>query len=665
LRNLIRFPSFILFLGLALLPGQQPTAVQTPVQPPVQTAARTRPPFDAHATMQTVAELLGHHHASREPLDDKISERAFQALVHELDPLGLYFLQGDIETLSQHKDLLDDDLEAGDDTFAEHLEKLYQQRVCEAVELGLQWLGKPQNFDVDETMAVDVGIDGYAGTKAQLDDRWRKRVKYDLLVLEGDGVTGKEAVERLRKRYEHMAERVTLRLPEDVDAGFIEAIASSYDPHTTYMPPRAAENFAIRIRLNYEGIGAVLSDEDGRVVISQLIPGGAAIASAQLKVGDVILGVGQGAAGEVQSVVGLDIDDVVDQIRGPRGTVVRLRVTTGAAPPRIVELPRKKTELADSLATGKVIDKGGTKVGWIDLPGFYADPKGQHSATRDVKKILEDFKAQGVGSVVLDLRLNGGGLLSEAVSLTGLFLDTGNVVQVRGPGGRIEQLDDNDAGATWTGPLVVLTSRFSASASEIVAGAIVDEGRGIVVGDTSTHGKGTVQRVIDLARFGNRDEHPSGALKLTVQQFFRPGGDSTQLRGVRSDIVLPSWTQGVAEGEAALPNALPFSHIPAVVDLHSPLRDPALLQRLSQASAERCASDPHFQAVVKDNARRAGWLREKVVPLQRTAFQDWRGEKQKDVRSDGTRKADEDWYVDEVCRIAGDYAAGVRDAKGV
>lgn len=675
LRNTFRVLSIVLlFAGLLTpVPVTAQKAAAQPTAPgheaPVETAqhatatARSRPQFDAHATMQVVAALLEHRHVSQQPLDDSVSERAFAALVHALDPLGLYFLQSDVESLRRHQDRLDDDLRAGDDEFAGKLQQLYQQRVGEAVEHGIDWLDKPHDFAVDETMSVDVGIDGYATDQGALDDRWRRRVKYDLLVLEGDGVTGQAAVDRLRRRYERMSERVALRLPEDVDSGFIEAIASSYDPHTSYMPPRAAENFAIHMRLNYEGIGAVLSDQDGRVVITQLMPGAAAMLSGQLQVGDVIIGVGQGEDGEIQSVIGLEIDDVVDQIRGPRDTTVRLQVTTGAAPPRIVQLVRKRTELADSLATGKVLGDGDHKVGWIDLPGFYADPRGQHSATRDVQQILDDFRAQGVGSVVLDLRLNGGGLLSEAVSLTGLFIDTGNVVQVRGFDGKVDRLDDDEAGAAWTGPLVVLTSRFSASASEIVAGAIKDQGRGIIVGDTSTHGKGTVQTVIDLGRFAGRGERPSGALKLTVQQFFRPGGDSTQLRGVQSDIVLPSWSQGFAEGEAALPNALPFSSIPPAIT-GAPPRHEALLQQLAKASAERVGKDEHFAQVVRDNARRADWLHDKVVPLQRTGFQAYRGEKlQKDLRPDGSRKADDDWYVDEVCRIAGDYANGLH--KGV
>ncbi|HEX5053899.1 MAG TPA: carboxy terminal-processing peptidase, partial [Planctomycetota bacterium] len=606
MRQPIRVLCIVLFAVATLLPGQAPA----------------RPPFDAHATMQAVAQLLERGHVSGEPLDREISERAFAGLLHALDPLGLYFLQSDVDTLAKAKDELGQDLKAGDDTFAMRLQDLYAQRVAEAIEHGLAWLGKPHDFTVDETMAIDVGPDGYARNGAELDDRWRRRIKYDLLVLEGDGVTGAAAIDRLRARYEHMAERTLLRRPEDVDAAFVEAIANSFDPHTSYMAPRVAENFSIQMRLNYEGIGALLSDEDGRVVISQLMPGGAALLSGQLHAGDVILGVAQGEDGPLKTVVGLDLDDVVDMIRGPRDTTVRLQVTTGATPPRPVVLVRRRTELTNSEASGKVIEHDGAKVGWIDLPAFYGDPRGHQSAAADVRKILDDFRAQGVGSVVLDLRRNGGGLLTEAVSLTGLFLDVGNVVQVRGFGGKVERLDDDEPGAAWTGPLVVLTSRFSASASEIVAGAIVDQGRGIVVGDTQTHGKGTVQTLIDLARRASRSgrpgpdgEGPSGTLKLTVQQFFRPGGASTQLRGVASDVVLPSWSESVAEGEGALPHALPFSHIDPVAGAPSAARDPALIARLAAESAARCAKEPQFQRVLAEGARRAQWLQRKVVPL--------------------------------------------------
>lgn len=630
-------------------------------------AQTERPPFDPKATMQTVAMLLSRAHVSKEPLDDRISERAFQQLIKSLDPLGLYFLQPDVDALAADKDQLDDFMKAGDDKYAMRVQELYQQRVGEAIELGLKWLDQPLDFEKDETMPLEVAPDGYATDEQDLSQRWRKRIKYDLLILDGDGVTGDEAKARLKKRYEHLAERIALRLPEDVDSTFIEAVTSSFDPHTSYMPPRIAENFAIHMRLNYEGIGASLLDEDGRIVITQVMPGSAALASGQLQARDVIQGVGQGEDGEIKSVVGMEIDDVVDMIRGPRGTTVRLEVTTGKNPPRIVVLQRRKTELVSSLATSKVLTQDGKKVGWIDLPSFYADPKGEHSASRDVQKFLDEFNQQGVDSVVLDLRLNGGGLLNEAVALTGLFIDTGNVVQVRGPDGEVTQLDDDEPGAVWTGPLVVLISRFSASASEIVAGAIEDQGRGLVVGDTSTHGKGTVQTVMDLSRRSvRRGDKPTGALKLTVQQFFRPGGDSTQLHGVKSDIVLPSWTEGLAEGEAALPYALPFSHIAPVVEQHSLLRQKALIDRLRKESAARVAASPDFAKVVAENAHRAGWLEHKVVPLQREKFAEWRGKKlEKQVDADGSRKADDPWYTGEVSRIAVDYAGMVAQMKGL
>ncbi|GAB4157699.1 MAG: carboxy terminal-processing peptidase [Planctomycetota bacterium] len=628
-------------------------------------AAQERPPFDAQETMQAVAALLERRHVSRMPLGDEISHRAFRALLTSLDPLGLYFLQADVKALSEHEDLLDDDMREGDDSFARHVHDLYEQRVAESVQRALKWLDRPHDFSIDESMELDVGLEGIAATPEQLDDRWRKRVKYDLLILEGDGTTGQEARDKLKRRYERMAERIATRRIEDIDSVLLEAMASSYDPHTGYLPPRAAENFEIHMRTNYEGIGAVLGDDEGRTVISRIMPGGAAAKSGLLRVKDVIHGVGQGEDGEIRSVEGMELDDVVDLIRGPRGTKVRLKVTTGAEKPRIVVIERARTELVEERASSRVVEQDGARIGWIDLPGFYADPRGEHSATRDVASVLEGWRGEHIDCVVLDLRLNGGGLLSEAVGVAGLFLDSGNVVQVRGSGDRIDRLDDEDEGMAWAGPLVVLTSRFSASASEIVAGAIKDHGRGLLVGDHTTHGKGTVQSLIDLSRFrGPRGEGPSGALKITVQQFFRPGGDSTQLRGVLSDIVLPSYSEVLAEGEESLPNALPFSTLAAIVDpsAHPIARD--LVQRLAEASKARVAKDEWFQKVVAENDARSDWLRRKVVPLERGRFQAWRGTKsQRELGPDGLPKAEDAAYVAEVCRIAKGLAEGLRLAR--
>jgi carboxyl-terminal processing protease len=341
---------------------------------------------------------------------------------------------------------------------------------------------------------------------------------------------------------------------------------------------------------------------------------------------------------------------------------VRLQVTTGSAPPRVVELQRRHTELQDSRASGTVAEQDGARIGWIELPGFYGGPEGSYSASRDVAAILRDFGAQRVDVVVLDLRNNGGGLLNEATALTGLFLDTGNVVQVQGQSGEVLRHDDDDPGAAWTGPLVVLINRFSASASEIVAGAIADQGRGIVVGDTSTHGKGTVQTVIDLAETTRR-RGVAGALKLTVQQFFRPGGDSTQLRGVRSDVVLPSLTEAIAEGEGALPNALPFAHIAPAAVIDSARRDRAMIARLQLASQRRCEGDPDFRRVAAGTAQRQQWTAQKVVPLQQQAFADYRSVLQQ-LRA-GAGKDRLPWYTAEVRRVARDYAYELRGKRAI
>ncbi|MCA8948886.1 MAG: PDZ domain-containing protein, partial [Planctomycetes bacterium] len=558
------------------------------------------PPFDPRGTMQSVAMLLEQDHISRHPLDDEVSRQAFAALFDELDPMRLFFLQDDVDGYRPEADRLDDYVRAGDPAFADEVHALLERRVREASALALQQLEQSPDFTRDESISTDTETLAFAATPTELAERWRQRVKLDRLRLEFSGVPADDIAGRLRRRYERMT--LESATPERAVTELLDAITGVYDPHTTYFAPRTAADFAMMIRLNYEGIGALLGDDDGRIVVRKLLRGGSAIAAGTLAAGDVILAVGNDDDGELEPIDGMPIDDVVDRIRGPRGTSVRLQVSTGGAPPRIVTLERRKTELQDQLASGEVVEAGSARIGWIDLPGFYADPDGSRSATADVARLLRDFQDQGVSAVVLDLRENGGGLLSEAVSLTGLFLRGGNVVRVRDTDGQTRRFDDPDDGALWSGPLVVLTSRFSASASEILAGAIQDDGRGLVVGDTATHGKGSVQTVVDLGEHPlHRGDHPSGALKLTTQQFFRPGGDSTQLHGVAADIVLPAWTEAVAEGEAALPHALPFRAIAPLVGGVTPARDPRLVERLAAASAGRVAADPGFVAVEQHN----------------------------------------------------------------
>ncbi len=611
------------------------------------------------ATLQSVAMLLERGHISHHPVDDEVSRQAFDALFDGLDPLRLFLLRADVDRYLPLRERLDDELRAGDLRFADDVMALLARRKREAMELALEQLESPVDFTVDESIPLDGRSVPFAASREELAERWRLRVKLDRLGLAASGVPEADVVPRLERRYWRMAERHDD--PEQAVTAFVGAITGVYDPHTVYLAPRTAEDFAMQIRLDYEGIGAVLGDEDGRPVVQKLIEGGSAAASGQLQEGDLILAVGADDEAALEPVDGMELHDIVDRIRGPRGTRVRLQVATAGAEPRVLVLERRRTELVDQMAKGEVVEAGeGPRIGWIDLPGFYAAPDGTRSATVDVARILREFQAEDVAAVVLDLRHNGGGLLSEAVSLTGLFLEGGNVVRVQETGGRTHRLDDPDPTALWTGPLVVLTSRMSASASEILAGAIQDEGRGLVVGDSTTFGKGSVQVVLDLAAHAPKwRAQPRGALKLTTQQFFRPGGASTQRHGVAADIVLPAWTEAAIEGEAGLPHALPFRALsPLPVPASQPARDPALVGSLRERSRERVAAAPDLEAVLAANRERERLRAAGRIPLSRDGYAAWRAAMSSapDEPSAGAVDA----YRHEVTEIAADYARALR-----
>jgi carboxyl-terminal processing protease len=390
------------------------------------------------------------------------------------------------------------------------------------------------------------------------------------------------------------------------------------------------------MRLNYQGIGAHLQDEDGYATVKDIIPGGAAHKDGTLAPGDRIVAVAQGEEGEAVDVVGWRLTDVVKLIRGEDGTVVRLSLLpAGGGEPRVLRIVRARTELTEQAATGELLEHGrrsdGTpfRIGFIDLPSFYGDMEARQSGstdfrscTEDVRKLISGFTEQHADTLVLDLRRNGGGLLEEAVSLTGLFIDQGPVVQVKGPDGRARARSDRDPGMAWSGPLVVLTSRFSASASEILAGAIRDYRRGLVIGDSATHGKGTVQTVVDLASVGRSDPYPGnlGALKLTIQQFYRPDGLSTQRIGVAADVVIPSITDAMEEGEAGLPFALGEDRIRPLTHETLAFVEPWMADVLTKASVTRLASVEGFATLSADLALYRSLRERKTVSLNETSY---------------------------------------------
>lgn len=633
-----------------------------------------------------VAWLVKRDHFVRHPLDKEISARCLQMFLKSLDPMKLYFYQSDVDEFQKHQDQLCEEIERGDVGFAYTVYRRYLQRVDERLVTIDQLLAQPVDFTANEEMVVDRDAAQYPRTPAEAADRWRQRLKYDLLILKSadkkeDKKEGREAIEKLTRRYHSLAKRLHQTDSDELLESYLNAFTMSFDPHTDYMSPDSQKNFNIAMSLELEGVGASLQSEDGYTVIRKIIPGGAADKDGRLKLNDKIVGVGQGEDGEIVDIVDMKLNDVVRQIRGKRGTIVRLEVIPAdGSGKKIYKIAREKIELKDSEARGKVFDvsrKGdGTpyRIGVIELPSFYRDMDGDRrgeadfrSTTRDVAKILDNFKRQNIDAVVLDLRFNGGGSLNEAISLTGLFIPKGPVVQVKNSRGRVDHLDDDDGQVLWAGPLVVVINKFSASASEILAGAIQDYGRGLVVGDYSTHGKGTVQTLMDVGReyFGLPNSQPLGALKITVQQFYRPDGDSTQQRGVLADIELPSITTHLSDvSESDLDYAVPFDRVQPASFQRGDAVNPAICDHLRRMSEQRVANSEKFQKVVRNIFRYKQQKAKKSVTLNESKFLAERAELNADKETekavekqleDNKVGIERDYYLDEVLAITADF----------
>ncbi|MFO0869444.1 MAG: carboxy terminal-processing peptidase [Pirellulales bacterium] len=640
-----------------------------------------------------VSTLIKRDHLSKHPIDDEISQRGLKSFLNVLDPGKLYFLQGDVDEFYQRKSELDDLIQEGDISFGYTIFKRYLQRLDERLPVIEKLIQAPQDFSVKEELVTDSKSLQYARSDADLLDRWRKRIKYDFLVLKGDKVEGAEAQDRLKRRYSSYAKRMHQTDSDELLELYLTAFTSSLDPHTTYMSPSSLQNFMIQMSLQLEGIGAALQMTDGYTVVSKIIPGGAAEKDGRLKPEDRVVSVGQGKEGEMVEVLDMKLNDVVEKIRGKAGTIVRLGVISpGSTETKIYEITRARIELKDSEARGVIFEEGKKadgspiKIGVIDLPSFYMDmdaaKKGAEdfkSTTRDVRRILDDFNAKGVDAVVLDLRHNGGGSLTEAINLTGLFIDHGPVVQVKDPDGRVQHYDDLERGMAWEGPLVVLTSKFSASASEILAGAIQDYQRGLIIGDEATHGKGTVQSMLNLGDqvFRNPAKAPNlGALKITMQQFYRPNGDSTQQRGVLADVVLPSITTYMDVGESDLEYALAFDKVPAARHGNYDGVNADLVTRLRASSQARTATSEDFQKILRDIQRYREYKARKAVPLNEQDFfasrrelnAEKEEEQQFDKQANGKPQEEvvkRDAYFNEVLAITSEYVLNLKSKRVV
>lgn len=566
-------------------------------------------------TALLAAKFLSQYHYKHTSLDDNLSAQIFDNYLKALDSEKIFFLQADIDHFASAKTRLDDAIRNEDLSVPFGIFNLYQQRIAERYSYARTLLKTGFNFEQNENYQFNRKHAPWAQSADELNELWRKRLKNDWLRLKLAGKDDKSIVATLDKRYEKALNSQSKIKSDDVFQGFMNAYATAIDPHTNYLGVRAAEEFDISMKLSLVGIGAVLNNKDEYTTITELLAGSPAALSGKLKPGDRIAGVGQGESGPIVDVMGWRIDDAVALIRGDEDTVVVLDILPGGAGAdgkhQLVSLVRKKISLDNQSAKKSIIEvKDGhatRRIGVISLPSFYLDfsarnlgDKNFKSATRDVTRLLDELKTERVDGVLVDLRNNGGGSLSEAIELTGLFIDKGPVVQQRNSEGSVSVESDTHAGLAWDGPLAVLINRSSASASEIFAAAIQDYGRGIVIGESS-FGKGTVQTVASLDRMVKNDKPVLGDLKMTIAQFFRINGGTTQLRGVIPDIKLLAMTDAEQFGESSFDNALPWAQIKAAD--YTPAGDlSGIVPKLIANHDKRVSHDPDFKYLQEDIA---------------------------------------------------------------
>jgi carboxyl-terminal processing protease len=628
-----------------------------------------------------VSALLPMKHLSRHPLDDEILRRGLQLFLKTLDPMKEFFYQSDVD-----KSVLRGNWRGGDMTLAHDIFSAFLERLDERVTLTNELLAAPIDFTLDEQTITDPGEARYPQTADDARARWRKRIKYDLLMLKAAGIEGQQAKERLSNRYHRFDARMRNTGGEQLLEMYLTSLASAFDPHTTYMSAATCEDFRIAMKSQLDGIGAALEKEGRHIVVTSIVPGGSADKQGELKVGDTVVGVGQGTDGELIDTVDMSLQEVVNLIRSKRGTDVRLQVfPANAAKPKVIRITRAPIELNDQQARADIVDVGRKtdnhpyRIGVIELPAFYLDQiaalRGARdfpSASRDVRRILEDFNMRSVDAVILDLRHNNGGSLSEALTIAGFLLDEGPIVQVKYSDGQVKHFDDFEKGLVWGKPVVVLTGRQTGSTSEVVAGAIQDYRRGLIVGDRATRGKGTIQTLYDVLEciaggnepFSFDKPHPYGVLKITSAQWYRPSGEGIQSRGVLADVVLPSLTAIVGSREADLDFALPFDRVESLSFPKANAVSKEMCDRLQALSDARRNTSLDWREL-HDRVLRFKKLKEqKHVTLNEARFLQERVEgsaemrekkEAETVRSSERSTAQRGYYLDEVLAITLDY----------
>lgn len=562
---------------------------------------------------QLVTTMLSRYHFKEFNLDDSLSSLMFDKYLKTLDFSKVYFYESDISTLEKERYSFDDYILDGNIQPFFDIFNLYEQRMLERMEYVDTILAKGFDFTINDSAEVNRDNSVWVASHDEMNKLWEGRIKNDALNLYLAGRDEEAIKSNLKKRYDNFSRALYQYNSDDVFQLAMDSYTSSIDPHTNYLSPATSENFKIDMSLSLEGIGARLMSEDGYTKVVEVIPGGPAFKSKEIVVDDRIVAVAQGEDGEFVDVIGWRITDVVKLIRGPKETTVRLQILKAkdgvTAKPEEISLVREKVKLEDQAAKKKIVEINNNglayKIGVITIPNFYTDFEGNSntdnsgkSTVVDVRKLLEELKQEKVDGVVIDLRNNGGGALSEAIDVTGLFIDLGPVVQVKNAEGFVEVGEDLDPSLVYSGPLAVMVNRFSASASEIFAAAIQDYGRGIVVGE-QTYGKGTVQNLIDLNRVSRSSTNKFGQLKLTIAKYYRISGGSTQNLGVVPDITYPSYIDAEEFGESSQTSALPWDQIDATdYKLFNDINK--FLPELISSSEKRRNAHPEFQYLHED-----------------------------------------------------------------
>ncbi|MFD1144281.1 carboxy terminal-processing peptidase [Larkinella insperata] len=681
-------------LMLSLQPGPHAGMSAVPMPPP--SADDLKPSVSQEHVEQLVARLLTTHHYRKVKLNDSLSSVVFDNYLKELDGNKAYFLASDISSFEKYRNNIDDQLINGELTAAYDIYNVFRKRYQERNKFVQDNFVKPFDFTVDETFNTDREKASWPKSIEEQNDLWRKLLKNQSLELKLTGKADTSVVNSMKSRYKNLDRYMSRIKAEDVFQIYMNSFAESLDPHTNYMSPRSADRFNQEMSASLEGIGALLQEDGDYIKISDIVPGGPAFKSKLLTKGDKIVGVAQGE-GHMVNIVGYQVDDAVKLIKGPKGTTVRLQIKSmdavAGAPPKEIRLVREKIKLEEQRAKKEVIEISQNnkkyKLGVITIPVFYRDFEGARkreegfaSTTGDVQRFLNELKTEKVDGVVVDLRDNGGGSLTEAITLTGLFISRGPVVQVKEATGDIEVQTDPDPSVLYDGPLAVLVNRFSASASEIFAAAIQDYKRGIIIG-SQTYGKGTVQTMVDLNTWLKESEKV-GQVKMTIAKFYRINGSSTQHKGVTPDIELPSAFTAEEYGESSQPSALPWDQISSArYDVTRNLDD-KLITKLRDRYEQRLKSDAEMKQLMADFAELKRAKEKTVVSLQEAKRKKERDEAEKrrksitDAAGEPTAANDssipakdpkepkapkKDLYLDECGKVLADYIAFIKNPQ--